>query len=171
MHEIHAQQMIKIRHARNNDATKIFYLKNVNNQSILIFFWKIYFLNISELRKTSTRLIGMKDNVETISKHIWFFYVRPEQKLLHFYDAQNLVTLCETGVFFQFLGHKFFISEPLFKICIRNFFCPEKLHSDQISCAILLLRQCHILNIFWSFILLTMSMCESHILLFRGTFF
>ena len=114
--------MIKIRHARNNDATKIFYLKNVNNQSILIFFWKRYFLNISELRKTSTRLIGMKDNVETISKHIWFFYVRPEQKLLHFYDAQNLVTLCETGVFFQFLGHKFFISEPLFKICIRNFF-------------------------------------------------
>ena len=31
------------------------------------------------------------------------FGVRPtEQKLLHFHDAQNLVTLCETDVFFSF---------------------------------------------------------------------
>ena len=58
----------------------------------------------------------MKDYVGASLKHIGFFYVRPiERKLWHFEDAQNLATLCKTGVFW-FLGYKFVISEPIFKI-------------------------------------------------------
>ena len=115
--------MIKIRHACNNDATKIFYLKNVNNQSILIFFERNIFWTFQNCVK---QLLFWLE---------WKIMLRRSQNILDFFLCQTNRTgvfailwraefshFVRNWSFFQFLGHKFVISEPIFKICIRKIF-------------------------------------------------